>query len=491
MRHAPSDPGQYINTRQRKRISRDMVTKSSEFMNRRQFLAASLAGAAGLAADRRPMNVLFIVADDLSPTALRCYGHRIVQSPNVDALARAGVRFDRAYCQYALCAPSRASFMTGLRPDTTRVLTNGPDFREFVPNAVTMPQLFKNNGYRSIREGKMFHMGVPGTVGTDRWQDAASWHDNGSPQGKEHQSRGEGRNLTPQVGPGVAMQFVATPDDSEQADFDAANRAIAHLEKHRSDPFFLGLGFVRPHVPFVAPSRFFDLYPLSKIKPFVNPPNDLEDIPALVPRILANTSNHMGLNEDQQREALRGYYAATSFMDHQLGRVLQALDRLKLRDRTVIVFQSDHGWHLGEHTFWQKRSLMEESARVPLIVSAPGRKGRGKVCSALTELVDVYPTVADLCGLTAPENLEGKSFLPLLDDPRRSHKAVARTQLNVGKTAGRAVRTQNFRYIHWESDGEEAEELYDHRSDRHEFKNLARDPEFKEELERHRELLRA
>ena len=457
-------------------------------MNRRQFLTTSLAGSLGLAAARDPVNVLFVVSDDLSPTALGCYGHPLVQSPNVDALARAGTRFDRAYCQYALCAPSRASFLTGLRPDTTRVLTNGPDFREFIPNAVTLPQLFRNSGYQSIREGKMFHMGVPGTVGTDRWQDAASWTHNGSPQGKEHQSQGEGRNLTPHIGQGVAMHFVATADASEQADFDAANRAIAHLEKHRSDPFFLGLGFVRPHVPFVAPSRFFDMYPLAKIRPFVNPPDDLDDIPALVPRTLANTSNHMRMNEDQQREALRAYYAAVSFMDDQLGRVLKTLDRLKLRERTVIVFQSDHGWHLGEHTFWQKRSLMEESARVPLIVAAPGRKGRGKVCRALIELVDVYPTLAELCGLSAPANLEGKSLVPLLDDPRRTHKALARTQLNAGQTMGHAVRTENFRYIRWSSDGEVAEELYDHRTDPHEFSNVAGKPGFQQELLQHRTL---
>jgi iduronate 2-sulfatase len=467
---------------------RDIVAKSTP-MNRRRFLRTSLAGAVAFAADRRPLNVLFVVSDDLSPTALGCYGHPLVQSPNVDGLARIGTRFERAYCQYALCAPSRASFLSGLRPDTTRVLSNGPDFREFIPNVVTMPQLFKNNGYQSIREGKMFHMGVPGTVGTDRWQDAASWHHNGSPQGKEQQSQGEGRNLTPNAGPGVAMHFVATRDASEQADFDAANRAIAHLEKNAADPFFLGLGFVRPHVPFVAPSRFFDMYPLAKIKPFVNPPNDLDDIPALVPRTLANTSHHMGMNEDQQREALRAYYASISFMDEQLGRVLKTLDRLNLRERTVIVFQSDHGWHLGEHTFWQKRSLMEESARVPLIVSAPGRKGRGKVCRALTELVDVYPTVAELCGLSAPANLEGKSFVPLLDDPRRAHKAAARTQLNAGATTGRAIRTEDFRYIRWSNDAEIAEELYDHRTDRHEFNNVAGNPKFQQELAQHRKLV--
>jgi uncharacterized sulfatase len=455
-------------------------------MNRRSFLATGLAAAAS--AQSRPMNVLYVISDDLSPTALGCYGHPLVQSPNVDSLARAGTRFSRAYCQFALCAPSRASFLTGLRPDTTRVLSNGPDFRDFVPNAVTLPQLFKNNGYQSIREGKMFHMGVPTTVGTPQWQDAASWTHNGSPQGKEHNSRGEGRNLTPDIGEGRAMHFVKTPDPSEQADFDAANKAIAHLERHRNDPFFLGLGFVRPHVPFVAPGKYFDLYPMSKIRPFANPPNDLADIPAIVPRVLGTTANHMGMNEDQQRQALQAYFASISFMDDQLGRVLRTLDALKLRDNTVIVFQSDHGWHLGEHTFWQKRSLMEESARVPLIVSAPGKRGRGQACRSLVELVDVYPTVAGLCGLKPPSNLEGKSLGALLDNPAAPHKAVATTQLNAGKTKGRSVRTENFRYIRWEEGPETAEELYDHRADPHEFTNLAANPASRAELDRHRRL---
>lgn len=460
-------------------------------MYRRHFLAGALGAAAIHAAPKRPMNVLFIVSDDLTSTALGCYGHPLVQSPHIDSLARNGVRFDRAYCQYALCAPSRASFLTGLRPDTTRVLTNGPDFREFHPNHVTMPQLFKNNGYRAIREGKMFHMGVPGTVGTDRWQDAASWTHNGSPQGKEHNSKGEGKNLTPHIGPGVAMQYVKTPDASEQADFDAANRAIAHLEKHRNDPFFLGLGFVRPHVPFVAPSEYFDRYPLSKIRLARNPADDLSDIPGLVPRTLGATAGNMKMNEDQQMEALRGYYAAISFMDDQLGRVLKTLDGLGLRENTVIVFQGDHGWHLGEHTFWQKRSLLEESAKVPLIVSAPGRKARGQGCRSLVELVDIYPTVAGLCGLTAPGNLEGRTMAPLLDNPRRPHKSVAHTQLNAGKTVGRAARTADFRYIRWRTPEETAEELYDHRKDPREFTNVAGKPEYAKELERHRGLVPA
>jgi len=459
-------------------------------MNRRSFLTAA-AGAAASAAAGRPMNVLFVVSDDLSPTALGCYGHPIVRSPNIDSLARTGTRFDRAYCQYALCAPSRASFLTGLRPNTTRVLTNGPDFREFIPNAVTMPQLFKNNGYQVIREGKMFHMGVPTTVGTDRWQDAASWTHNGSPQGKEHHSRGEGRNLTPKHLEGRAMNVVKTPDAAEQADFDAANRAIAHIEKHRDVPFFLGLGFVRPHVPLVAPGKYFDMYPLARIKPFAGPPGDNDDIPEIVPRTLGDTAGNMGMDQDRQREALRAYYACISFMDDQLGRVLETLRRLHLRGNTVIVFQSDHGWHLGEHGFWQKRSLMEESARVPLIISAPGRRGRGRASRAIAELVDVYPTVAGLCGLTPPRNLEGKSLAAVLDDPSREHKATAHTQLDVGSTHGRAVRTEHFRYIRWTWAGGVAEELYDHRRDPHEFTNLAGKPEFEKELARHRRLVGA
>ena len=455
-------------------------------MYRRSFLTTALGA---VAAPKRPLNVLFVVSDDLTSTALGCYGHPLVQSPHIDSLAAGGVRFDRAYCQYALCAPSRASFLTGLRPDTTRVLTNGPDFREFLPDHVTLPQLFKNNGYQAIREGKMFHMGVPGTVGTDKWQDSASWTHNGSPQGKEQFSKGEAKNLTPHIAAGVGMQYVKTPDASEQADFDAANRAIGHLEKHRNEPFFLGLGFVRPHVPFVAPSEYFDKYPLAKIRLAEKRANDLDDIPAVVARTLGNTAGNMKMNEDQQMEALRGYYAAISFMDAQLGRVLGTLDKLGLRENTVIVFQGDHGWHLGEHTFWQKRSLMEESAKVPLVISAPGRKARGQGCKALVELVDVYPTVAGLCGLAGPATLEGKTMQPLLDDPKRGHKQVARTQLTTPKVDGRAVRTADFRYIRWKSEGETAEELYDHRKDAREFTNLVGDRKYAAELERHRAMV--
>jgi len=460
-------------------------------ISRRGFLGTAAAPFVQTAPAKRPPNVLFVVADDLTSTALGCYGHPLVQSPNIDSIAKSGVRFDRMYCQFALCAPSRASFLTGMRPDSTKVLTNGPDFRDALPNHVTLPQLFKNNGYQAIREGKMYHMGVPGTVGTDRWQDAASWTHNGSPQGKELTSQGEKKELTPNIAQGVAMTYIRTPNPNEQADYDAANRTIAHLEKHRNDPFFMALGFVRPHVPFVAPSEFFDRYPLHKIKPYVNPPGDLDDIPALVPKIIGAQAHDMKMNGDQIREALRAYYAAITFMDSQLGRVLQTLNRLKLRDNTIVVFMSDHGWHLGEHHFWQKRSLMEESTKVPFMISAPGQKARNKVTRSLTELVDLYPTVAQLAGLTPPANLEGQSLLPLLNNPAAPHKAVARTQLNQATNLGRTVRTNDFRYIRWAAGAENGEEFYDHRTDPAEFKNVVNESAYRAEVDRHRAMIPA
>jgi uncharacterized sulfatase len=457
-------------------------------MRRREFLAAS--GIATLAAAQgKPKNVLFIMSDDLTSRALGCYGNKICRTPNVDRLAREGMLFDRAYCQFPLCAPSRASLLTGRLPDVTKVITNGPEFRDNLPDVVTLPQLFKNNGYQAIREGKMFHMGVPGTVGTDRWQDPKSWTHNGSPQGKEHNSKGEGKNLTPSIGHGVAMQWVKTPDATEQADFDAANRVVAHLEKHRNDPFFIGLGFVRPHVPMVAPAKFFDLYPMDKIQNFVNPPDDLDDIPEMG-RLSKNNWDHMGMNEQDRRVALQAYYAATSFMDEQLGRVMDTLSRLGLRDNTIVTFVSDHGWGLGEHHHWQKMSLMEESAKVPLLISAPGRKGWGKRSRSLAESLDLYPTIASLAGLKAPGDLDGKDLTPVLNNPGTQLRQFARTQVSNANVRGRAVRTEHFRYIKWQAkSGDTAEELYDHRKDPFEFRNLAKAVGAEKELAAHRKLV--
>ncbi len=458
---------------------------------RRDFLAATaspLLARRGFAQTRTRPNVLFIAADDMN-TSLGCYGHPIVKTPNLDRLAGRGVRFDRAYCQFPLCGPSRASLLTGLRPDTTRVLGNNVDFREFHPDVVTLPQLFKNNGWFSAREGKMFHMNVPNEVGLPRFQDEASWNHSGSPQGLELKSEGEGRKLNTRDIP-FGMQWIATGTPAGQADTNAADRAIALLEQNRSKPFFLGVGFIRPHLPFVAPGRFFDRYPLASMPLPVNPSGDLDDIPAASRAVRPTQWNHMKMDEPRIRESLRGYYASTSFMDEQVGRVLGGLDKLGLADNTIVVFWGDHGWHLGEHTKWQKMSLMEEAARVPLIVAAPRAKGNGKASSALVEFVDLYPTLAGLCGLTPPPNLEGQSLAKLLDTPSGAFKKAAFTQIQYESITGRSVRTSRYRYIRWEGAGG-GEELYDHDKDPGEFTNLAGKPEAKAALARHQQVLEA
>lgn len=452
-------------------------------MTRREFAASLAAGTAACGRGDPPLNVLFIASDDLTST-LGCYGHPLVKSPNIDALAARGVRFDNAYCQFPFCGPSRASLMTGLRPDTTGIVTNRDvDFRERRPDTVTLPQLFKDNGWRSMRVGKIFHMGVPGGVGTMTHQDPPSWDVSISPPGDEHESVGPGGDPNPDLRHGLKMQWVQTATADGQADDAAADTAIDLLRESASDPFFLGLGFVRPHTPFVAPSRFFDMYPLDDVELIDNPPDDLDDIPAPAKNLRPFLWHQMGMSEENQRISLRGYYASVSFMDQQVGRVLDELDRLGIADRTVVVFFGDHGWHLGEHTHWQKMSLMEESVRAPLIISAPGARGAGRSSRALVEFVDFYPTLADLCGLAPPSNLEGVSLAPLLDDPSASVKDAAFSQVQwEDRIFGRTVRTDRFRYIRWEGDGG-GEELYDHENDPREFTNLAQAPEFAAVLE--------
>jgi iduronate 2-sulfatase len=455
-------------------------------ITRRSFLATAAAGLS--AQSRRRPNVLFIAADDMN-NAIGCYGHPAAKTPNVDRLAARAVRFDRAYCQFPLCGPSRASLLTGLRPDTTQVLGNNIDFRDFLPDAVTLPQLFKNNGWFAAREGKMFHMNVPGEVGSPKYQDLPSWNHSVSPEGLELKTPGDGRKLNP---PGVTfgMQWIAAASPTGQADTNAADHALALLEQHKSAPFFFGVGFIRPHLPFVAPSRFYDLYQLGSIQAPYNPPGDLDDIPTAAKSVRPQLWNNMMMDEPRIKEALRGYYASTSFMDDQVGRVLGGLERMGLAENTIVVFWGDHGWHLGEHTRWQKMSLMEESARVPLIIAAPGRKGNGKASSSLVEFVDVYPTLAELCGLTVPGNLQGQSLVPLLDNPARPFKKAAFTQLKYEEITGRSVRTNRYRYIHWEGAGG-GEELYDHDKDPREFTNLAAKPEARGALEEHRKILAA
>ena len=421
------------------------------------------------------LNVLFISVDDLN-TDVGCYGHPLVKTPNLDRLAGRGVRFDRAYCQYPLCNPSRSTVLTGRRPDATRVINNGSHFRQALPDVVTLPQLFRTNGYYAARVGKIYHSGVPMEIGANGMDDLASWDYASNPSGRDRDQEGELVNFTPNRSLGSCLCYeMAEGTSEEQTDGKVAAEAIRLLEQNRNRPFFLGVGFYRPHSPHLAPKKFFDLYPLDQIPPVYHPPNDLQGVP---PVALFIQPPNWGATEQQQREVIRGYYACVSFMDEQLGKVLDALDRLKLADHTLVVFWVDHGYLLGLHGEWMKTMLFEGAARVPLVLAGPGVV-KGQACPRTVETVDLYPTLADLCGLTPPPGLEGKTLRPLLSNPQAQWNDPAYTQVvrltDKRQPVGRSVRTERWRYTEWEQ-GKLGAELYDHDHDPNEFANLAADP---------------
>jgi uncharacterized sulfatase len=424
------------------------------------------------AADAKKPNVLFIAVDDLN-TSMGCYGDPLVKTPNIDRLAARGVRFDKAYCQFPLCSPSRVSMLTGLRPETTRIFELKTDFRTILPDAITLPQAFQRAGYFTARVGKLFHYGVPGQIGTSGLDDPRSWNQVVNPRGRDKDEEDKITNYTPMRGLGSAMSFYAADGtDEEQTDGKSATEAIRLLEERGKEPLFLGVGFYRPHTPYVAPKRYFDMYPLSSITLPDNPADDYDDIPE--PAINIRPFNY-GLTDEQCRECKRAYYASISFMDAQVGRLLDALDRLQLADNTIVVLWGDHGYLLGQHGQWMKQSLFEESARVPLIIAAPGAKGNGQGCPRVVETIDIYPTLCDLAGVVAPDNLAGTSLRPLLENPTAPWSRPAFTQVARQGFPGRSVRTERWRYTEWDH-GRKGVELYDHDADPREFKNLARDP---------------
>lgn len=422
-------------------------------------------------------NVLFIAVDDMN-NDLGCYGSEIVQSPNIDALAKRGLKFERAYCQFPLCSPSRTSLMTGLRPDTTRTFDLQYHFRQGLPDAVTLSQLFMNNGYYAARVGKIYHYGNPGDIGTNGLDDPASWQERINPAGRDKTVLENDIIRLSKGGLGASISLLAdkTGSDEEHTDGKVATEAIRLLETHKDGPFFLAVGFYKPHCPYIAPQKYFDLYAPDKIT--------LPDIAAgfrnTVPKpALASTNPwpYVGVTPDEARQGKLAYYAAISFVDAQIGRVLGALDRLALRDNTIIVFWSDHGYHLGEHGLWFKQSCFEEDARVPLIIAPPQFKNAGQNCSRTVELLDIYPTLADLAGLPAPADLQGASLRPLLENPAAAWNRAAYTQVQRGGFPGHSVRTERWRYTQWDF-GNKGVELYDHENDPHELKNLADDPQF-------------
>lgn len=427
-------------------------------------------------------NVLLLMADDLAAT-LGCYGHPLAKTPNLDAFAKRAVLFERAYCQFPHCNPSRASMLSGLRPHTTRVTDNADILYQNLPGVVTLPHHFRRNGYATARCGKIFHLGVP--TGLESMDDPQAW-DFGTPF-KDERPYPPKRESPVKVATGKKQGLSwteTTGTDDDLVDGNFAKTAVEWLEKRdQSKPFFLAVGFHRPHLPLVAPAKYFDLYPFDSIKLPTEPADDEADIPAparngSVPGYALTTT------PEQRRAAIRGYLATVSFMDAQAGRVLDALKRLGLAENTIVVFTGDHGWHLGEHGLWHKRSLFEESARVPFLVAAPGAKGNGQRSASLVELLDVYPTLCDLAGVPAPASLQGKSLRAVLNDPRVTLHEAAFTEARRGPAAeywGRSVRTARWRYTEWNG-GRDGVELYDHDADPHEFTNLASNPRHAETL---------
>jgi uncharacterized sulfatase len=424
-------------------------------------------------------NILFIAADDLS-CALGCYGDPIAQTPHLDRLAATGVTFLNAYNQLPLCNPTRASVMTGLRPDTIKVYDLDRHFRDEVPDAVTLSQQFMKNGWWAGRVGKIYHYNVPASIGTDGFDDPPSWQKTVNPIGRDKTDEHLVFNAEPHRKISAALSWLAADGkDEEQTDGMIATEAIKLMEEKKGEPFFVAAGFFRPHTPFVAPKKYFDMYPLEEMRLPFAPSDDRDDIPTAA---FAHNCPipHYGLDELTCRKAMQAYYACVSFVDAQVGRMLDALDRLDLTDNTIVVFWSDHGYHLGEHNgIWQKRTLFEQGARAPLIIRNPMSRGNGQACRRIVEFIDIYPTLTHLAGIKTPKQIEGRSLVPLLEKPVSEWNSFAITQVLrpadnrlEAPVMGRSIRTERWRYSDW-AEGKQGEELYDHLADPLEFNNLA------------------
>ncbi|MCH8828800.1 MAG: sulfatase [Planctomycetes bacterium] len=428
---------------------------------------------------KHKFNVLFIISDDLTATALSCYGNTVCKTPHIDALAARGTRFTRTYCQGTYCGPSRASFLSGYYPHATGVLGYRSP-RKAIGDRATWPQHFKNAGYHTARVSKIFHMGVPGGIekGTNGADDPASWTERFNSKGPEWRAPGVGETLEgnpdgkkPVVGGNTFVVVQADGNDLVHSDGRTAAKACRLIEQYKDRAFFLAVGFVRPHVPFVAPKAYYAPFPFARMTLPEKIKGDWDDIPPA--GINYKTSKNMKMNVVRQKKAVAGYYASVSYMDAQVGKVLAALKKAGLEQKTIVIFTSDHGYHLGEHDFWAKVSLHEESALVPLIISVPGKKPA--VCHSLTELLDLYPTVSGLCGLKIPSRLQGKDISLMLDDPTQT---VRETAFCVNGR-GFLLRDDKWAYIQYGEKAQRGIELYDMVKDPKQYTNLAGMPRYK------------
>ena len=439
-------------------------------------------------AQKKPKyNVLFIISDDLRPE-LGTYGTPQIQTPNIDKLATRGTRFDNAYAQYPVCNPSRTSFLTGKYPTQTGIMNNNDYFRRKFPEIVTLPQYFKNNGYTTLRSGKIFHGGI---------DDEVSWTEGGEPTDPNITERGnpnfkpkpvinnEETEQTQAQGANIKESnsdriIVLDGDGEKHGDYRAASRAINYLEKYKNQPFFLALGLVKPHSPPTAPQKMFDLYNVNRIPlpiDFGTTPKALDGSPEI--SIAARNSDLFIGREstvELSREMKRAYWASVSFMDAQVGRVMDALEKNGLKDNTIVVFFGDHGYHLGEKGKWSKAySMYELGLRVPLIIAVP--KGKTQSSQQVVELIDLYPTLADLCGLPRPKDIEGASLKPIVNREKANWNKVAYSVTEVKKSIGKSVRTQRWHYVEWD-EGKSGAMLFEHPKDKLELKNLAQDAKY-------------
>jgi len=449
-------------------------------MNRRLFLLLSLMAVLCLvptlathAAKAERPNVLFIAVDDLNDWVGCLGGHPDCQSPNIDALAKRGVLFTRAYCAAPACNPSRAALMTGVRPWTSGVYTNRQPWRPAMPDIPTLPQHFMQNGYEAVGSGKIFH---------GRYHEPESWNDYLKKGGDPKPSKKVLRS--PRSRSGGIVWGVLDVSDKKMNDYKMVSYAVDYLEKDHDKPFFLACGIFRPHMPWQVPRKYYEMYPPGKIRLPKVLDTDLDDIPKAGVRMARPQGDHATmLKTGNWRYAVQAYLASITFADAQVGRLLKALDDSRYAKNTIVILWGDHGWHLGEKHHWRKFALWEEATRTPLMVTVPGLTKPNGVCKRTVDLMSVYPTLCELCGLSVPDHCEGPSIVPLLKNPDAEWNRPALT------THGRknhAVRSERYRYIRY-ADG--SEELYDHRNDPLEWNNLAGDARFAEVLKAHRKWL--
>ena len=438
-------------------------------------------------------NVLFIISDDLTATAVSSFDGNVCKTPNIDKLAFEGVRFTRSYSNYPVCGPSRASMMFGYYPSATTTFGYVSGRKHVGPDRKSLPQLFKENGYYTARVSKIFHMGVPidierGSNGTD---DKASWTERFNSQGPEWTAAGEAELVQgnpdgsiERKGGNVMTIVKADGDDLVHSDGKTAKKACELIRAHKDEPFFLAVGFVRPHVPFVAPKKYFKDYPFEQIVMPEVIEGDWDDIPKRGINYVTSVNGQM--SKEQEKKAVAAYYSAVAYMDAQVGKVLNTLKEEGLEDRTIVVFTSDHGFHLGEHRFWMKVSLHEESVKVPLVIKVPGRKPA--ISTSFTELLDLYPTLSELAGLEYSEHLQGMSLVSTLKKPDVKVRDMVFSVSQGGRTF--LLRTDKYAFIQYDEDAGSGMELFDMEKDPKQYTNLVSNPDYADVVKDFQEKLR-